>query len=60
MGIIKIASGILLVAAMSFAFIFGYDLFTQSDYFRTQNISIQGSSLLDNQDVIHRPNWLPA
>ncbi len=52
LGSVKIVSGLLLVAAMSFAFIFSYDLFTQSDYFSTRNISVKGCSRLDNQEVL--------
>lgn len=52
LGIVKIGSGLLLVATMSFAFIFGYDLFTQSDYFSTQKISVIGCERLDQQEVI--------
>ena len=52
LSIVKIVSGLLLVAAMSFAFIFGYDLFTQSDYFSTQTISVEGCTRLDQQEVI--------
>ena len=51
-GIAKIGSGLLLVAAMSFAFIFGYDLFTQSDYFSSRNIRVEGSHRLNQQEVI--------
>ncbi len=51
-GIAKIGSGLLLVAAMSFAFIFSYDIFTQSDYFNTREISVTGCERLDQQGVI--------
>jgi len=51
-GIFKIGSGLLVVAAMSFAFVFGYDLFTQSDYFRTREISVMGCERLNQQEVI--------
>ena len=54
LGIVKIVGGLSLVAVMSFAFIFGYDLFTQSDFFRTQKISVKGCERLDRQDVIHQ------
>ena len=60
LGIVKIVSGLLLVAAMSFAFIFGYDLFTQSDYFRTKNISVQGYGMLKKQDVINQAKLSPG
>ena len=53
-GMAKIVSGVLLVAAMSFAFIFGYDLFTQSDYFSTHTISVKGCERLDQQEVINQ------
>ena len=49
---LKIISGLSLVAVMSFAFIFGYDLFTQSDYFKTVYINIHGCNTLDEKTVI--------
>jgi cell division protein FtsQ len=58
--IVKIASGLLMVAVMSFAFIFGYDLFTQSDYFQTKNLSVQGYGMLNKQDVINQAKLSPG
>jgi len=52
LGIVKISSGLLLVATMSFAFIFCYDLFTQSDYFSTEKISVKGCERVNQQEVI--------
>ena len=37
---------------MSFLFIFGYDLLTQSSYFEASQLTISGHELLNDQDVI--------
>ncbi len=37
---------------MSFAFIFGYDLFTQSGYFETVYLNVEGCKTLDEKTVI--------
>ena len=51
-GLLKIISGLSLVAVMSFAFIFGYDLFTQSGYFNTAYLNVQGCRTLDEKTVL--------
>jgi len=48
----KIISGLSLVTVMSFAFIFGYDLFTQSGYFKAAYLNVQGCQTLDEKTVI--------
>jgi cell division protein FtsQ len=52
LGLLKIISGLSLVAVMSFAFIFGYDLFTQSSYFKTVYLDVRGCSTLEESAVI--------
>ena len=37
---------------MSFAFMFGYDLFTQSDYFKAVTLNIKGCKTLDEKTVL--------
>ena len=49
---LKIISGLSVVAVMSFAFIFGYDLFTQSGYFNTVHLEVQGFKTLDKKTVL--------
>lgn len=51
-GLLKIVSGVSLVAVMSFAFIFGYALFTQSGYFKAVYLNVQGCKTLDQKAVI--------
>jgi cell division protein FtsQ len=60
LGIVKIVSGLLLVAAMSFAFIFSYDLFTQSEFFSTRKISVKGCERLKHQEVIDQAKLEPG
>jgi len=48
----KIISGLSLVVVMSFAFVFGYDLFTQSGYFEAAYLNVQGCQKLDEKAVI--------
>lgn len=50
--VLKIAFGLTAVAAMSFLFIFGYDLLTQSSYFRASQITVLGHELLTDQEVL--------
>ena len=50
--LLKIISGLSLVTVMSFAFIFGYDLFTQSSYFKTVYLDVRGCSTLEESAVI--------
>ena len=52
LSLLKIISGLSLVAVMSFAFIFGYDLFTQSSYFKTVYLDVLGCSTLEESAVI--------
>jgi len=54
LGLVKAMSGIFVVALMSFAFIFGYDLFTQSDYFQTAHIDVEGCGTLDKEDILNQ------
>ncbi len=50
----KIAAGISAVAVMSGMFIFGYDLATQCDYFRTREIHVDGARRLSVSEVIEK------
>jgi cell division protein FtsQ len=52
MNAIKIMFGLTAVAAMSFLFIFGYDLLTQSNYFKASQLTILGHELLSEQEVL--------
>jgi cell division protein FtsQ len=52
LSLLKIIFGLSLVAVMSFAFIFAYDLFTQSGYFKTVRLDVQGCNTLDEKAVI--------
>ena len=52
LSLLKIFAGLSLVAVMSFAFIFSYDLFTQSGYFKTVHLNIQGCRTLDKKTVL--------
>jgi cell division protein FtsQ len=56
LSLLKIISGLSMVAVMSFAFIFGYDLFTQSDYFQAVHLNVQGCNTLDEKTVITQAN----
>jgi len=49
---VRIAAGISAVAVMSGIFIFGYDLATQCDYFRAQEIHVEGARRLSVSEVI--------
>jgi len=60
LGLLKIVSGLSLVAVMSFAFIFGYDLFTQSGYFKTVYLNVQGCKTLDEKAVITQAKLSPG
>ena len=50
--VLKISSLVIAVALMSFAFVFGYDLLTQSTYFSTSQISVSGFNRLSRQQII--------
>jgi cell division protein FtsQ len=52
MNAIRIMFGLTVVAAMSFLFIFGYDLLTQSNYFKASQLTVFGHELLSEQDVL--------
>ena len=60
LNMLKIISALSLVAVMSFAFIFGYDLFTQSDYFRAVTLNVQGCRTLDEKTVIAQAKLSPG
>lgn len=52
MNTIKILFGLTAVVAMSFLFIFGYDLLTQSNYFKASQVTVFGHELLSDQEVL--------
>jgi cell division protein FtsQ len=54
MNTIKIVFGLMAVAAMSFLFIFGYDLLTQSSYFKASQLTVFGHELLSERDVLEQ------
>ena len=60
LSLMKIIGGLFLVAVMSFAFIFGYDLFTQSDYFKTVYLNVQGCKTLDEKVVLAQAKLSPG
>jgi cell division protein FtsQ len=60
LSLMKIIGGLFLVAVMSFAFIFGYDLFTQSDYFKTVYLNVQGCKTLDEKAVLAQAKLSPG
>ncbi len=49
---IKMMVAVFLMPAMSIVFIFGYDLFTQCDYFRANSIIIDGTNRLSQNQII--------
>ena len=51
---LKFLFGLLTVAAMSFAFIFGYDLLTQSSYFSAAQIQIEGIQRLSSREIMQQ------
>jgi cell division protein FtsQ len=60
LSLMKIIGGLSLVAVMSFAFIFGYDLFTQSVYFKAVRLNVQGCKTLDEKAVLAQAKLSPG
>lgn len=54
LGLFKISLGVFLVVMMSFVCIFGYDIFTQSDFFKTVHIHVQGCQTLTQGEVVEQ------
>lgn len=52
--LLKIAAGVVLVALMSCMFIFGYDLLTQSNYFKVVHLKVEGCDILFQKDVLEQ------
>jgi len=50
----KIIGGTLMMAAMSFIFIFGHDYMTQCEYFRAKQVSVEGTSRLNSRKVLQQ------
>ncbi|MBW2177320.1 MAG: FtsQ-type POTRA domain-containing protein [Deltaproteobacteria bacterium] len=59
-GVLKISSLFVAVVLMSFAFIFGYDLLTQSDFFSAAKITVTDFDRLSRQQVIDHANVYPG
>ena len=51
---LKIIFGVAMVTAMSFMFIFGYDLLTQSSYFNATRLNVEGLQRLTDQEVLRQ------
>ena len=51
---LKIIFGVAMVTAMSFMFIFGYDLLTQSSYFNATRLNVEGLQRLSGQEVLRQ------
>lgn len=51
---LKCLFGVLAVAAMSFAFIFGYDLLTQSGTFKATQVKVEGVQRLSEREVMQQ------
>ena len=56
----KAACGILLIVAMGFAFIFGYDYITQCDYFNAKRLQVEGTRRLTPDQVLHQAGIRPG
>jgi len=59
-GVLKISSVFAAVVVMSFAFIFGYDLLTQSTFFSASHIDVSGFSRLSRQQVVDHAKVYPG
>ena len=52
--LLKFTAGIITVVLMSFMFIFGYDLLTQSSYFTVAHIDVKGCDILFPEEVLEQ------
>lgn len=52
--LLKITAGVVLVALMSCIFIFGYDLLTQSNYFKVVRLKVEGCDILFQKEVLEQ------
>lgn len=50
----KAAAGIAMLLLTSFAFIFGYDVITQCNFFRAKHISVQGNHRLSELEILRQ------
>lgn len=57
---LKAVFGLLVLAATSFMFIFGYDYLTQCEYFEARQIGISGNDRLSSGEVLSRANLSPG
>lgn len=51
---LKIFAGIVIVTVTSFAFIFGYDLLTQCEYFSAKNLDVKGIHRLSEKQIFEQ------
>jgi cell division protein FtsQ len=52
--LLKITAALVLVALMSCIFIFGYDLLTQSNYFKVVRLKVEGCDILFPEEVLEQ------
>ncbi len=57
---LKTAFGLLVLAATSFMFIFGYDYLTQCEYFEARQIRIFGNDRLNSGEILSRASLSPG
>jgi cell division protein FtsQ len=58
--VLKIASLLTVVALTSCAFVFGYDLLTQSSFFSASEISVSGFNRLSRQQIVDHADIYPG
>jgi len=56
----KVVAVLVLTAAMSFCFIFGHDYVTQCDYFKAEDLKVEGNQKLSASQVRHQANLRPG
>lgn len=56
----KVTGSLLLLGLMSLSLIFGYDVFTQCDYFNSRRIVIEGAHRLDREEVLKQGGIQPG
>lgn len=57
---LKTVFGLLVLAATSFMFIFGYDYLTQCEYFEARQIRISGTDRLNSGEILSRASLSPG
>ncbi len=56
----RISSGMLLVGLMSVSLIFGYDVLTQCDYFKSRRIRIEGTHRIERTELLRQAGIQPG